>query len=92
METKNVEIIPFESRYKDKYSLILVGNNTYKANMGDSYRVGLWEDDDSHTGYSFVDPSGGPFIEVGRVFPYNGRVVKSIRGGEGGGILIEFEE
>ena len=39
--------------------------------------------------YSFVDPSGGPFMQKGTVI--DGNVIKSISRGEEG-VIIEFEE
>lgn len=66
--------------------LIRVGDEdslmyTLKTNF--NYRAGVAEDDDSY--YTFIDPSGGPFITPG--YEIEGHKVKTIhRGG-----IIEFE-
>lgn len=84
----NAEIIQFTSRKGDKYSLTKLNENLYKANLGEYLRYGY--SDKNCTEISFVDPNGGPFIGVNRVFPYNGRVVKRIISNKDG-TLIEFE-
>lgn len=55
----------------------------FKLKTEFNYRVGFKEDTDEE--YSFIDPSGGPFITVGSEI--NGHIVKAIH--KGG--IIEFE-
>ena len=85
------ETIKLQSRYRD--------DNNYLTRIGDEnsksyvlhaefgYRVGTVEGDPDT--YSFVDPSGGPFMQKGTVIDSN--VIKSISRGEEG-VIIEFEE
>ena len=84
------EKIKLQSRYiEDKNYLNRIGDETSKRYLLQTeydYRVGLVEGDSST--YSFVDPSGGPFITKGtRIGDF---IVKSITGKECG-IVIEFE-
>ena len=84
------EKIKLQSRYiEDKNYLNRIGDETSKRYLLQteySYRVGLVEGDSST--YSFVDPSGGPFISKGTIIDNN--TVKSIRKGDEG-VIIEFE-
>lgn len=83
--------IKLSSRYiEDKNYLNRIGDETsrrYSLQTQFVYRVGLVDGDTD--AYSFVDPSGGPFMQKGTVI--DGNVIKSIlRGKEG--VIIEFEE
>lgn len=84
------EKIKLQSRYiEDKNYLNRIGDETSKRYLLQteySYRVGLVEEDSST--YSFVDPSGGPFISKGTIIDNN--TVKSILKGDEG-VIIEFE-
>ena len=84
------EKIKLQSRYiEDKNYLNRIGDETSKRYLLQTeydYRVGLVEGD-SNT-YSFVDPSGGPFISKGTIIDNN--TVKSILKGDEG-VIIEFE-
>ena len=84
------EKIKLQSRYiEDKNYLNRVGDETSKRYLLQTeydYRVGLVEGDSST--YSFVDPSGGPFISKGTIIDNN--TVKSILKGDEG-VIIEFE-
>lgn len=68
------------NRYGDEYSFNKVDENTYTI-VGDlkywryGGKEGQSEMDFSDLG--FVDPSGGPFINIG--YPIEGRFVKRIR-------------
>lgn len=82
--------IKLQSRYiEDKNCLNRIGDESskrYALQSEYSYRVGIV--DKNLDIYSFVDPSGGPFIQKGTII--EGNTVKSIlRGKEG--IIIEFE-
>lgn len=83
---KEVEI-KLNSRYGLDNRLIREGDessNRYKLDTKFSCRYGIIEDNPNE--YSFVDPSGGPFMVPG--YEINGHKIKSIyRGG-----IIEFEE
>lgn len=82
--------IKLSSRYiEDKNYLNRIGDETsrrYSLQTQFVYRVGLVDGDTD--AYSFVDPSGGPFMQKGTVI--DGNVIKSISRGKGG-IIIEFE-
>ena len=84
------EKIKLQSRYiEDKNYLNRIGDETSKRYLLQTeydYRVGLVEGDSS--AYSFVDPSGGPFISKGTIIDNN--TVKSILKGDEG-VIIEFE-
>ena len=84
------EKIKLQSRYiEDKNYLNRIGDETSKRYLLQTeynYRVGLVEGDSST--YSFVDPSGGPFISKGTIIDNN--KVKSILIGDEG-VIIEFE-
>lgn len=84
------EKIKLQSRYiEDKNYLNRIGDETSKRYLLQTeydYRVGLVEGDSST--YSFVDPSGGPFISKGTIIDNN--IVKSILKGDEG-VIIEFE-
>ncbi len=83
--------IKLESRYRgDENYLNRIGDETsrrYSLQTQFSYRVGLVNGDPD--AYSFVDPSGGPFMEKGTVI--DGNTIKSISRGKEG-VIIEFEE
>ena len=68
---ENQIILP--NRYRARVSLIRIGDNMYKLNaenQNDDYmRFGLrdgytWEDKE----YEFIDPPGGPFLNIGYKF------------------------
>ena len=84
------EKIKLQSRYiEDKNYLNRIGDETSKRYLLQteySYRVGLVDGDPD--AYSFVDPSGGPFMQKGTVI--DGNVIKSISGSKGE-IIVEFE-
>ena len=84
------EKIKLQSRYiEDKNYLNRIGDETSKRYLLQTeydYRVGLVGGDSST--YSFVDPSGGPFISKGTIIDNN--TVKSILKGDEG-VIIEFE-
>lgn len=84
--------IELGNRYGDRNYLEQVDENMYILRLdpqsADYCRVGLkegteWEDKE----YSFVDPSGGPFIHVGS-YEIDGKPVKYIYEKEGN-IVIE---
>ena len=83
--------IKLSSRYiEDKNYLNRIGDETsrrYSLQTQFVYRVGLVDGDTN--AYSFVDPSGGPFMQKGTVI--DGNVIKSISRGKEG-VIIEFEE
>lgn len=86
-----METIILTSRYNDKYKLHKVEDKKYKVDpsMG-SFRVGLIPDDPNH--FSFIDPSGGPFLAVGDKVPEaNNAVIESIEAVKGGGTFIIFK-
>lgn len=84
------EQIKLQSRYReDENYLNRVGDEAskrYSLQTTFNYRVGIVDEDPD--AYSFVDPSGGPFMQKGTVI--DGNVIKSISRGEGG-IIVEFE-
>lgn len=83
--------IKLQSRYReDENYLNRIGDETsrrYSLQTQFNYGVGLVDGDPD--AYSFVDPSGGPFMQKGTVI--DGNVIKSISRGEEG-VIIEFEE
>ena len=82
--------IKLSSRYiEDKNYLNRIGDETsrrYSLQTQFVYRVGLVDGDTN--AYSFVDPSGGPFMQKGTVI--DGCVIKSISR-EGKDVIINFE-
>lgn len=84
------EKIKLQSRYReDKNYLNRIGDETsrrYSLQTQFDYRVGLVDGDPD--AYSFVDPSGGPFMQKGTVI--DGNVIKSISR-EGKDVIINFE-
>ena len=69
------------NRYGDEYDFVPVDENTYTITGNLSYwrcggQEGVEGVDMSNLG--FIDPSGGPFIDIG--YPINGRVVTKISG------------
>lgn len=83
--------IRLPSRYlADENYLNRVGDNDSKKYLLQTkvgFRVGII--DDNPDAYSFVDPSGGPFIEKGTII--EGSTVKAITKSNEGNIIIEFE-
>lgn len=68
------------NRYGDEYDFVPVDENTYKITGNLSYwRCGGREGQEGvdMNNLGFIDPSGGPFIDIG--YPINGRVVTNIR-------------
>lgn len=80
-----------KNRYGDEYSFSQVNENTYtivgKLNY---WRYGGREGQErvDFTDLGFVDPSGGPFIQLG--MSIEGRKINRIRAGDGQ-ILFEVE-
>lgn len=75
------------SRYGDKHILERIGDETstkYQLHTKFSYRCGITEDTPDM--YTFIDPSGGPFITLG--YDIEGHKVKAIHSGA----IIEFEQ
>ena len=83
--------IKLQSRYReDENYLNRIGDETsrrYSLQTQFNYGVGLVDGDPD--AYSFVDPSGGPFMQKGTVI--DGNVIKSISRGEEGKVIIDFE-
>lgn len=81
------EVIKLNSRYKENNRLVRIGDNSslkYQLITElDTWRCGIIEDNPDE--YSFIDPSGGPFITKGTEI--EGHTVKTIH--KGG--IIEFE-
>jgi hypothetical protein len=78
--------ILLNSRYGEDNRLIREGSEgslRYKLQTRFNYRAGIIEDNPDE--YSFIDPSGGPYITIGSEI--DGHIVKSIH--KGG--IIEFE-
>lgn len=79
--------IQLNSRYGEDNRLVRVGDEDslkYRLKPStDTYRVGIIEGNPDE--YSFIDPSGGPFITIGSEI--EGHKVKAIH--KGG--IIEFE-
>lgn len=84
------EKIKLQSRYRDDNNyLTRIGDEnskSYALHAEFGYRVGIVEGVPDT--YSFVDPSGGPFMQKGTVI--DGCVIKSISR-EGKGVIINFE-
>ena len=84
--------ILLKSRYGETHRLERIGESNSHLFLfvpsDDYYRVGFSEDEKDS--YDFVDPSGGPFIQVGCVLNCINKVVKAITKSEDG-IVIEFE-
>lgn len=88
------QTIILKSRYGDSHRLDRIGQEDSCLYLfvpeGGTYRMGLHGDADSKE-YDFVDPSGGPFIAVGKYLPEADKTVKSIKQNPHGCIEIEFE-
>lgn len=86
--------IVLKSRYGEKHRLDRIGQEDSKLYLfipeGGSYRVGFQGDPNTKV-YDFVDPSGGPFISVGKYLEEADATVKSIKGNDHGCVEIEFE-
>lgn len=84
------EQIKLKSRYReDRNYLNRIGDETskkYLLQVNFNYRAGIIEGDPDT--YSFVDPSGGPFMQKGTEI--DGNIIKSISRGKEG-VIIEFE-
>lgn len=85
------EVIKLDSRYpEDNNSLIRIGeegSKRYRLKTEFSFRCGLIDDDPNK--YSFVDPSGGPFMQIGS--KVEDQTIKAITFEPGFGVVIEFE-
>jgi hypothetical protein len=85
------EVNMMKNRYGDEYDFVLVADNTFQI-IGDLkyWRFGGREGQEKmdFTDLGFVDPSGGPFIEVGMLV--KGYRVKRIRA-EDDNIFFEVE-
>lgn len=79
--------IQLDSKYGIDNRLIRVGDDSlkYKLKTPHNYRVGLIEGNPDE--YSFVDPTGDPFITKG--VEIEGHVVKVVHNDDG--IIVEFE-
>ena len=80
-----------KNRYGDEYSFSQVNENTYTiVGALEYWRYGGREGQEQmdFTDLGFVDPSGGPFIELGMTI--NGRKIRRISA-EGEKILFEVE-
>lgn len=81
------EVIKLNSRYRENNGLVRIGDDSslkYQLITElDTWRCGIIEDNPDE--YSFIDPSGGPFITKGTEI--EGHTVKAIH--KGG--IIEFE-
>lgn len=81
------EVIKLNSRYRENNRLIRIGDETslrYQLETElNTWRYGIIEDNTDE--YSFIDPSGGPFITKGTEIDEH--IVKTIH--KGG--IIEFE-
>lgn len=86
-----METIILTSRYNDKYKLHKVEDKKYKVDPSmSSFRAGLISNDSNH--YSFIDPSGGPFLAVGDKVPEaNNAIIESIEVIKGEGTFIIFK-
>jgi hypothetical protein len=81
-----MEKIQLISRYGDDFNwLEKIEPNIYKIHTRYSYRTG-----ENHSGYKYVDLSGGPMIIEGHTLEEANREVKSIIGASDG-IYIEFK-
>lgn len=79
--------IKLKSRYGDIHKLVKISDKDYRLELSNEYcRVGIIEDNPDN--YSFIDPSGGPFIEKGSKI--NGLKVNKIKKSNPG-FIIEFE-
>lgn len=86
-----METIILTSRYNDKYKLHKVEDKKYKIDPSiGSFRAGLIPNDSNH--YSFIDPSGGPFLAIGDKVPEaNNAIIESIEFVKGEGTFIIFK-
>lgn len=75
MNKEYPKIIKLPNRYRENVYLEQVHDNIYKLELPDPYcRIGI--DNDNPNEYTFVDPSGGPFISVGgELYDYQTRDV-----------------
>ena len=75
-----MEIINLYNRDGAKMHLVSEDNKLFRINVDESHkwvlehcRIGLMQD---NTTYDFVDPSGGPFLQVGT--KVDGRLIEAI--------------
>ena len=73
------------NRYNDRVVLIPIDDNKFKLECTDHYRVGLIENSND---FSFVDPSGGPFISINSKWDFG--IVKRIYS-QDKDIIIEYD-
>jgi hypothetical protein len=87
--------IQYKNRYNDVITFTQLNENEYMMQGGSYYRFGLDSNEDSEKiRYTFVDPSGGPYISEGMTMGYVhqawiGKIVRYItRIEENGALLI----
>lgn len=79
-----------KNRYGDVYDFVQVDENTYKITGELKYwRCGGREGVEDPNELGFIDPSGGPFIDIG--YEIKGRAVTSIRTDKEHGFLLTVE-
>ena len=82
-----MDIIKLESRDRSNNYLEHKKDNEYILRCQYQYRIGF---KDNINDLTFVDPSGGPFMEVGT--PIGDRAVKSIKRDSNNQIIIELND
>ena len=82
-----MEIIKLEARDRSNNYLEHKKDNDYILRCQYTYRIGFKDDINDLT---FVDPSGGPFMEIGT--PIGDRVVKAIKRDNNNQIIIELND
>ena len=75
------------NRYRDKNYLIPIGHNDYKLVLQHNLGLRIGHNDDKSI--CFVDPSGGPMLNVGDKLPDLGTITKIYTGLEGVILTIE---
>lgn len=68
---KNIEYI---NRYREHIVLEHIGRNVFAMPMMDYCRIGTNEDGS----LAFVDPSGGPFLEIGTLLNDKKHIIQNI--------------
>ena len=74
------DVILLNNRYRETNYLKKVDENKYELVLEtyDYVRYGLWNPEDNKRGYSFVDPTGGPFMSVGSKLPTTDKEIDEI--------------
>lgn len=89
---KSKDIIDIKSRYGDIHKLERIGGEDSCLFLfiptSEYTRIGYNEDGS----YAFIDPSGGPFLQVGDTVEELDRTIKSICQSPDRGYIIEFEK